>query len=92
MSRVRLWAVVGAGRYSTDALGKLVRRVLDGYDPVVEWSADDPASLEAAQARLRDELDAGYMAVRADGADSEPVTELPTDADMVILTMPMGGG
>ena len=69
-----------------------MRRVLEGYDPVAEWSPDDPGSVEAAQARLRDELDAGYVAVRADGDTNEPVTELPGDADVVILTMPMGGG
>ena len=73
-------------------MGRLVRRVLVGYDDVVEWSPDDSASFEAAQARLRDELDAGYVAVIADGDDNQPVTELPADADMVILTMPMGGG
>ena len=66
--------------------------MLAGYDDVAEWSPDDPASLEAARARLREEIDAGYMAVRADGGDNEPVTELPSDADTVILTMPMGGG
>jgi hypothetical protein len=73
-------------------MGRLVRRVLEGYDDVAEWSPDDPSSVEAAQVRLRDELDAGYVAVRADGDDNQPVTELPADADMVILTMPMGGG
>jgi hypothetical protein len=31
------------------------------------------------------------MAVLADG-DNTPVRELPADADVVILTMPMGGG
>jgi hypothetical protein len=73
-------------------MGRLVRRVLDGYDSVAEWSPDDSSSLEAAQERLRDELDAGYVAVIADGDDNQPVTELPPDADTVILTMPMGGG
>jgi hypothetical protein len=73
-------------------MGRLVRRVLEGYADVVEWSPDDPSSVEAAQLRLRDELDAGYVAVLADGDDNEPVTELPPDADMIILTMPMGGG
>jgi hypothetical protein len=29
--------------------------------------------------------------VRAE-EDNEPVTELPADAEVVILTMPMGGG
>ena len=73
-------------------MGKLVRRVKEGYAPVAEWSTDDPSSLEAAQSRLREELEAGYTAVLADGDDNEPVTELPADADMVILTVPMGGG
>jgi hypothetical protein len=73
-------------------MGRLVRRVLEGYDAVAEWLSDDPSSVEAAQSRLRDELDAGYVAVIADGDDNQPVTELSADADMVILTMPMGGG
>jgi hypothetical protein len=73
-------------------MGKLLRRVLDGDQQVAEWSPDDPSSIEAAQRRLREELDAGYMAVIVDGDDNRPVTELPADADMVILTMPMGGG
>ena len=73
-------------------MGRLVRRVKEGYAPVAEWSTDDPSSLEAAQSRLREELEAGYTAVLADGDDNEPVTELPADADMVILTVPMGGG
>jgi hypothetical protein len=73
-------------------MGRLVRRVLEGYDEVAEWSPDDPSSVEAAQLRLRDELDAGYVAVIADDDDNRPVTELPADAETVILTMPMGGG
>jgi hypothetical protein len=73
-------------------MGRLVRRVLEGYDDVAEWSPNDPSSVEAAQLRLRDELQAGYVAVIADDDDNRPVTELPADADMVILTMPMGGG
>ena len=73
-------------------MGRLVRRVLEGYDAVAEWSPDDPSSVEAAQARLRDELAAGYVAVIADGDDNQPVTELPADADMVIVTLPLGGG
>jgi hypothetical protein len=59
---------------------------------VAEWSPDDAASLEAARRLLKRELDAGYMAVRAEGDDNEPLTDLPADAEVVILTMPMGGG
>jgi hypothetical protein len=73
-------------------MGVLMRRVLTGHERVAEWSPEDAASLEAARRLLRDELDAGYVAVLSEGDDQEPITELPADADLVILTMPMGGG
>jgi hypothetical protein len=73
-------------------MGVLLRRVLDGHERVAEWSSDDAASLDAARRVLKRELDAGYLAVRADDNDNEPLTDLPADADVVILTMPMGGG
>ena len=73
-------------------MGVLKRRLLDGHEQLAEWSPEDPASLEAARQLLRRELDAGYMAVLADGDGNEPVTELPPDAGVVILTIPMGGG
>jgi hypothetical protein len=64
-------------------MGVLLRRVLDG---------DDAASIDAARERLQRELDAGYIAVSGEDDDNEPITELPVEADAVILTMPMGGG
>jgi hypothetical protein len=73
-------------------MGVMLRRVLTGHERVAEWSPDDAASLDAARRLLKRELDAGYMAVRAEDDDNEPLTELPADADVVILTMPMGGG
>ncbi len=72
-------------------MGKLVRRTLEGFDTLVEWSSEDPTSLEAAQEALKRELDGGYTAVLADD-DNETVTQLPPDAELVILTIPMGGG
>ena len=73
-------------------MGVLMRRLLEGHEKLAEWSPDDASSLEAAQRRLRHEMESGYVAVVADGDDNQPVTELPADADVVILTMPMGGG
>ena len=73
-------------------MGKLVRRTLDGDSMLLEWSADDAASVEAAAEAMRREVDAGYVAVRGGAGRNEPVDELPPDADVVILTMPMGGG
>jgi hypothetical protein len=72
-------------------MGVLMRRVLTGDEKLAEWSAEDAESLDAARRLLRREIEAGYTAVRADGSH-EPVRELPADADLVILTMPMGGG
>jgi hypothetical protein len=73
-------------------MGVLKRRVLTGHETLAEWSPEDPASLEAAQQLMQRELEAGYMAVRAEDDENEPLTELPADAEVVILTMPMGGG
>jgi hypothetical protein len=73
-------------------MGVLKRRVLTGHETLAEWSPDDAASLDVARQLLKRELDAGYMAVRAEDDENEPLTELPADAEVVILTMPMGGG
>ena len=73
-------------------MGKLVRRTLDGDEVVAEWSAEDPDSVRRAADAMRQEVDAGYVAVAGGEGRNEPVDELPSDAEMVILTMPMGGG
>lgn len=73
-------------------MGKLVRRTLDGDSTIAEWAPDDPDSVRAAADAMRREVDAGYVAVRGGEGRNEPVDELPPDADVVILTMPMGGG
>jgi hypothetical protein len=73
-------------------MGKLVRRTLEGDDTVAEWSPDDPDSVRAAADAMRREVDAGYVAVQGGEGRNEPVDELPPDAEVVILTMPMGGG
>ena len=71
-------------------MGKLLRRTLDEYETLAEWSPADHSSVEAAQQKMREEMDAGYLAVL--GGENTPVTELPADAEEVILTIPMGGG
>jgi hypothetical protein len=75
-----------------DGVGKLIRRTLDGDETVAEWSPQDGDSLRAAAEAMRREVEAGYMAVEGGEGRNEPVGELPPDADVVILTMPMGGG
>jgi hypothetical protein len=74
------------------AMGKLVRRTLGGDETVAEWTPDDADSVRAAAEAMRREVDAGYVAVESGEGRNEPVDELPADAAVVILTMPMGGG
>jgi hypothetical protein len=73
-------------------MGKLVRRTLEGDELVADWSPDDPDSVRAAAEAMRREVDAGYVAVQGGDGRNEPVDELPPEAKVVILTMPMGGG
>jgi hypothetical protein len=73
-------------------MGKIVRRTLDGDETIAEWSSSDKDSVGAAAEALRREIDAGYMAVEGGEGRNEPVDELPPDAEVIILTMPMGGG
>jgi hypothetical protein len=73
-------------------MGKLMRRTVDGDSTLLEWSADDAASVRAAAEAMRREVEAGYVAVRGGEGRNEPVEELPPNAEVVILTMPMGGG
>jgi len=64
-----------------------------GHTTVAEWSAGDAAAVEAAVAAFREQLDEGYYAVVTRGeGHAEQVTELPLDADTVILRRPIAGG
>jgi hypothetical protein len=64
-----------------------------GHTTLAQWTAADPASVEAAVAALRAELDAGYYAVVSQGEGrAERVDALPVDAELVILRRPIAGG
>jgi hypothetical protein len=72
---------------------QLIRMDHTGHTTVATWSPDDAASVEAAQAALRSELDRGYFAmVSAGEGHAEQVRELPPDAPTVILRRPIAGG
>jgi hypothetical protein len=74
-------------------MSKLIRMDHTGHSTVAEWSADDPAAVEAAVEAFRDELDRGYLAmVTAGPGQAEQVRELPLDAELVILRLPIAGG
>jgi hypothetical protein len=73
-------------------MGRLVRRVLESDEVLAEWSESDPASYEAAVAEFERLLAEGHTAVRVEGAEHRPGTELPADADLVLVATAMGGG
>ena len=74
-------------------MSKLIRMDHTGHSTVAEWTADDPRAVEAAVTAFRAELDRGYLAmVTAGPGHAEQVRELPLDADLVILRLPIAGG
>lgn len=73
-------------------MGKLVRRTVDGDILVAEWSPTDADSMAAAAEALRRGRADGYTAVHWSPDANKPIDELAPDADLIVLTMPMGGG
>jgi hypothetical protein len=64
-----------------------------GHTTLAEWTAADEPSVESAVTAFREELDRGSFAVvpRGEGR-AEQVTELPVDADLVVMRRPIAGG
>jgi hypothetical protein len=74
-------------------MSKLVRMDRTGHTTVAEWRAGDPDAVERAVEAFRAELDRGYLAMVTTGpGHAEQVRELPVDADLVILRLPISGG
>jgi len=74
-------------------MSKLIRMDQTGHSTLAEWTAQDPAAVEAAVETFRSELDRGYLAMVSTGpGHAEQVRELPVDADLVILRLPISGG
>jgi hypothetical protein len=74
-------------------MSRLIRMDQTGHTTVAEWRADDPEAIEAAVRAFREELDRGYFAMVSTGeGQAEQVRELPVDADLVIMRLPISGG
>jgi hypothetical protein len=74
-------------------MSKLVRMDQSGHTTLAEWTTGDPASVEAAVEAFREQLDQGYFAMISTGeGHAEQVKELPVDAPLVILRLPISGG
>jgi len=74
-------------------MARLVRMDRTGHTTLAEWSAADDAAFAAASEAFREQLDAGYYAVVSTGeGHAEQVRELPLDAELVIMRLPISGG
>lgn len=74
-------------------MSELIRMDHTGHTLLARWTADDAASVEAAQSVFAEQLQDGYLAVVTTGQRSaEQVRELPPDAAQVILRRPIVGG
>jgi hypothetical protein len=74
-------------------MSRLIRLDQTGHTMLAEWTAADAASVEAAVAAFRAELERGAYAVVTRGeGEAEQVSELPLDAELVIVRSPIAGG
>lgn len=74
-------------------MSRLIRMDSTGHTTLAEWQASDPEAFEAAVTAFRAELDRGYFAMVSTGeGHAEQVRELPPDADLVIMRLPISGG
>ncbi len=74
-------------------MSRLVRMDQTGHTTLAEWTAGDPEAIEAAVTAFRAELDRGSYAIVSEGeGHATHVTDLPVDADLVIIRRPIAGG
>jgi len=74
-------------------MSRLIRMDSTGHSTLAEWTVGDDAAVDAAVVAFREQLDQGYYAVVTQGeGQATQVTELPRDAELVILRRPIAGG
>jgi hypothetical protein len=74
-------------------MSRLVRMDHTGHTTLAEWTAGDPEAVEAAVRAFRAELEQGYFGMVSTGeGQAEQVRDLPLDADLVIMRLPISGG
>ncbi len=74
-------------------MSRLIRMDRTGHSTLAEWTQDDQAAYEEAVVAFRSQLDEGYIGVVTEGeGQASQVSELPRDADLVILRRPIAGG
>ena len=74
-------------------MSRLIRMDRTGHTTLAEWTADDAEAVQRAVLAFREQLDQGYYGMVSTGAGhAEQVRELPVDADLVIMRLPISGG
>jgi len=74
-------------------MSRLIRMDHTGHSTLAEWTADDPEAIDAAAREFRAQLEQGYFGMVSTGeGQAEQVRELPVDADLVIMRLPISGG
>jgi hypothetical protein len=74
-------------------MSRLIRMDHTGHTTLAEWTTDDPEAVEEAVRAFRAELEQGYFGMVSTGeGQAEQVRELPLDADLVIMRLPISGG
>jgi hypothetical protein len=74
-------------------MSRLIRMDHTGHTTLAEWTSDDPDAVEAAASAFRAELELGYFGMVSTGeGQAEQVRELPAEADLVIMRLPIAGG
>ena len=74
-------------------MSRLIRMDHTGHSRLAEWTGEGDAGFEAAVEAFRRELDAGYIGVVPEGeGHATQVTELPAEAELVIMRRPIAGG
>jgi hypothetical protein len=74
-------------------MSRLNRMDHTGHTTLAEWTAGDPEAVDAAVRAFRADLDQGYFGMVSTGeGQAEQVRELPVDADLVIMRLPISGG
>lgn len=74
-------------------MSRLVRMDHTGHSTLAEWTGEGDAGFEAAVEAFRRELDSGYIGVVPEGdGQATQITELPAEADLVVMRRPIAGG
>jgi hypothetical protein len=74
-------------------MARLIRMDRTGHTNLAEWTTGDAEAIERAVKAFREQLDLGYYGMVSTGeGHAEQVRELPIDADLVIMRLPISGG